>query len=146
MKFRLPIAMVVALTLTAMGCSSDSDDPSEVVDQYVAAYNSGDIDAVMAVFTEESELNGNAYSQGNRETVGLAAIRTLIDFDMALITNENAITISNVEVTGNTVTWDEVWDPDDSGFAYCQYGLSAEIEDGKFVTWTWPEGDVAECP
>jgi hypothetical protein len=26
MKFRLPVVMIVALTLTAMGCSSDGDD------------------------------------------------------------------------------------------------------------------------
>jgi hypothetical protein len=36
MKFRLLVAMTVALTLTAMGCSSDSDDAAEVSDTSAA--------------------------------------------------------------------------------------------------------------
>lgn len=143
MKFRLPIAMVVALTLTAMGCSSDSDDaaddPAAVVDQYVAAYNSGDIDAVMAVFTEDSVVFGHPFSP---ESSGLTAIRGAQASDLAAGASTDAYSISNIEVNGDTVTWDHVW-VNNQGEEFCQKGQSAVIKDGKILTWTWPSSDSA---
>ena len=51
MRMRSIVAVAMAITLVAAGCSSDSDDPASVLEDYVAAYNSGDIDAV-ALFTD----------------------------------------------------------------------------------------------
>jgi uncharacterized protein (TIGR02246 family) len=146
MKFRLLIAMVVALTLTAMGCSSESDDaaddPAAVVDQYVAAYNSGDIDAVMAVFTEDSVVYGHPFSL---ESAGLTAIRSLHIADLAAGASTDAYSISNVEVNGDTVTWDHVW-VNKEGQNWCREGQSAVTKDGKMLTWTWPSGRSVLCP
>jgi hypothetical protein len=141
MKFRLLIAMIVALTLTAMGCSSDSDDPAAVVDQYVSAYNSGDIDAVMAVFTEDSVVFGHPFSP---ESSGLTAIRGVQSSDIAAGASTDAYSISNVEVDGDTVMWDHVW-VNSEGDNFCVNGQSAVIKDGKILTWTWPSSD-ASCP
>jgi hypothetical protein len=144
MKFRLLIAMIVALTLTAMGCSSDSDDaaddPAAVVDQYVAAYNSGDIDAVMAVFTEDSVISGHPFTS---EASGLTAIRGVQGSDIAAGASTDAYSISNVEVDGDTVTWDQVW-VNDGGESFCRDGQSAVIKDGTMLTWTWSGSSL--CP
>jgi hypothetical protein len=144
MKFRLLIAMIVALTLTAMGCSSDSDDaaddPAAVVDQYVAAYNSGDIDAVMAVFTEDSVISGHPFTS---EAAGLTAIRGVQGSDIAAGASTDAYSVSNVEVDGDTVTWDQVW-VNDGGESFCRDGQSAVIKDGTMLTWTWSGSSL--CP
>jgi hypothetical protein len=144
MKFRLLIAMIVALALTAMGCSSDSDDaaddPAAVVDQYVAAYNSGDIDAVMAVFTEDSVISGHPFTS---EASGLTAIRGVQGSDIAAGASTDAYSISNVEVDGDTVTWDQVW-VNDGGESFCRDGQSAVIKDGTMLTWTWSGSSL--CP
>ena len=134
MRFRFLFAVVVAVTLTAMGCSSDSDDAAEVVEQYVAAYNSGDIDAVMAVFTEDSVVYGHPLSP---ESAGLTEIRAVETVDLAAGASADAYSISNVEVDGDTVTWDHVW-VSNEGDEYRQEGQTAVIKNGKILTWTWP--------
>jgi uncharacterized protein (TIGR02246 family) len=145
MKFRLLIAIFVAVAVTAAGCSSDSDDAANesaaVVEQYVAAYNSGDIDAVMAVFTEDSVVYGHPFSP---ESAGLAAIRTAQTMDLAAGASTDAYSISNVEVDGDTVTWDHVW-VNKAGENFCQEGQSAVIKDDRMLTWTWPSSGSA-CP
>ena len=140
MNFRL-LTIGVAIALAAMGCSSDGDDAGEVVEQYVEAYNSGDIDAVMAVFTDNSVVYGHPFSP---ESAGLTAIRSVQIDDLAAGAATDAYSISNVEVNGDTVTWDHVW-VSSSGDEICQEGQTAVIEDGKILTWTWPSAD-STCP
>ncbi len=113
-------------------------DPASTLDAYIAAYNDKDIDAVMELFTEESVVAGHPYSTTGSET-GLEAIRSFQRIDMAAAADEDAYTISNVEVTGNTVTWDHVWF-DDQGQRFCKSGMSATVENGKFVLFSFPEG------
>ena len=114
-----------------------ADDPAAVVNQYVAAYNSGDIDAVMAAYTEDSVL----YGYDTSDTVGLTALRTLWTDDLAAAASTDAWSISNVEVDGDTVTWDQVW-VDNAGGNYCMEGQSAVIKDGRILRWTWPSGNT----
>ena len=45
MKIRLLLTVVIVVALTAAGCSSDGSEPDDVINDYVAAYNCGDIDA-----------------------------------------------------------------------------------------------------
>lgn len=113
-------------------------DPASTLDAYIAAYNDKEIDAVMRLFTEDSVVAGHPYSTTGSET-GLEAIRTFQRIDMAAAAEEDAYSISNVEVSGDTVTWDHLW-IDDQGQQFCKYGMSATVEDGKFVLFTFPEG------
>jgi len=140
MKIRLIFAVVAAVALVAAGCSSSSD-PDDVISDYVAAYNSGDIDAVMAVFTEDSVVYGHPFSS---ESAGLTTIRSVQLTDLAAAASSDAYSISNVEVNGDTVTWDHVW-VNSQGQNFCQKGQSAVVKDGKILTWTWPSGD-STCP
>jgi hypothetical protein len=118
-----------------------SDDPAAVIELYTTAYNSGDINAVMAVFTEDSVL----YSYpGTSEAAGMTAIRRLYTHDLANAASTDAYSISNVEVDGDTVTWDQLW-VDKAGENWCMEGQSAVIKDGKILTWTWPSNN-SPCP
>jgi hypothetical protein len=113
--------------------------PSQTISAYVTAYNGHDIDAVMAFFTEESVVTGHPFSA---ESAGLSAIRALQSRDIGAAANLGAYEISNVEVTGDTVTWDHVW-TSGRGLLYCEQGQSAIIKDGTILTWTWPAGEFS---
>lgn len=118
-------------------------DPASIVDAYFAAYNEKDIDTVMELFTEESVVAGHPFSTTGSET-GLETIRRFQRIDMTAAAEEDAYTISNVEVSGNTATWDHVW-VDDQGQRFCKSGMSAVIEDGKFVIFDFSGGGFL-CP
>jgi ketosteroid isomerase-like protein len=115
--------------------------PGATVASYVAAYNSGDIDGVMAVYTEDSVLYGYPSTS---EAAGLKAILALTTQDLAAAASTDAYSISNVEVDGDTVTWDQLW-VNKEGQNWCMEGQSAVIKDGKILTWTWPSGN-SPCP
>jgi hypothetical protein len=140
-KIRLIFAVVAAVTLVAASCSSDSSEPADVISDYVAAYNSGDIDAVMTVFTEDSVVYGHPFSS---ESAGLTAIRSVQLTDLGSAASSDAYSFSNVEVNGDTVTWDSVW-VNSQGETFCQKGQSAVVKDGKILAWTWPSDD-STCP
>lgn len=118
-------------------------DPASTLDAYIAAYNDKEIDTVMELFTEESVVTGHPYSTTGSEA-GLDAIRSFQRIDMAAAAEEDAYTISNVEVSGNNVTWDHLW-LDDQGQQFCKFGMSAIVEDGKFVVFDFPGGGY-DCP
>ncbi len=142
MKRSFVLLFSAALVLVACGGDdADDADPAGVIQDYFAAYNAGDIERVMALFSEDSVVTGHPFA--NRSE-GLAAIRAVQLNDMAAAATENAYTISNVNVTGDTVTWDHVW-TNGSGEQFCTEGHNAVIEDDKILTWTWPVGDF-DCP
>ena len=109
-----------------------------VVASYVAAYNAGDVDTLVELFTDDAVIAG--HPGGDYE--GVAEIRTLHE-DGADATV--AYDISNVAVDGDTVTWDHHWgETDDNGLIIdgnCVEGHTAEIEDGMFALWEWPVTD-----
>lgn len=111
-------------------------DPQSTLEHYIAAYNAGDLNGIMALFTEASTVTGHPYSTTGSET-GLEEIRTFQNIDLAAAADANAYTISNIEVSGDTVTWDHAW-VDRLGRQFCKSGMSAVVEDGKFVSFTWP--------
>jgi hypothetical protein len=143
-------AVVVAVAVVATVNSGDDiapagtfDDPAAVIELYVTAYNSGDIDAVMEVFSEESVMTGHPAAA--KKLTGLTQIRhSQVEEDLNYAATENAYSISNVEVDGDTVTWDQLW-VNKAGENYCMEGQSAVIKDGKILTWTWPSAN-RPCP
>ena len=130
---------VAALILGA--CGGEDADPAEVVEDYIAAYNAGDIDGVMALFSEESVVTGHPFEARSE---GLTAIRAVQVEGRNSAAADEPYTISNIEVTGDTVTWDHVWRSDDGG-QFCKQGHTAVISDGKILTWAWPGGGF-DCP
>ncbi len=135
MKIRLVFVVVVAVALAAAGCSSNSGEPADVIHAYVAAYNSGDLDAVVAVFADDASITGHPSNSGGR--LGQEFVRALHFQDL---TYGNGYTVSNVETSGNTVTWDSVWG---NGIG-CVEGHTSVVEGDKIVSWVW--GTEFDCP
>ena len=132
---------VMVAVLAVAACGGDAVDPAAVIEDYAAAYNAGDIDAVMALFSEESVVRGHPFAT---ESTGLDAIRTVQIADIAAAASVDAYAISNVQVAGDTVTWDHVWENGEGSF-FCQQGHTAVVEDGAIKSWTWPDDDF-DCP
>ncbi len=146
MRRLIAAAMSMALLTSACGGGSDpadggGTDPAATVEGYIAAYNAHDVDEVMTFFSEDSVVTGHPAAA---TSTGLDQIRALHQQDINSAADENAYTISNVQVSGDTVTWDHVWVHAD-GNEFCKFGHEAVVADGKFVTWTWPGGGF-DCP
>ncbi len=136
------LAIVAVVSLTGSNDSDVADARSATIHAYIDAYNAGpgNIDAIMAFFTEESVITGHPLS--SNDVTGIAPIKNLHQMDLSQ-TAVPAYTISNVEVSGNTVTWDHVRTHvifED----FCGEGNTAIVEDGKILAWTYVE--MATCP
>ena len=146
MRFGVVLGALLAVLVLA-GCSDDDSgdaagsDPAAVLDAYVAAYNRGDVDAVMAFYSDASVVLGFPFADEQR---GLESIRSVMIQDIAAAAASDALTISNVAVSGNEVTWDQVW-VDDGGEEFCVEGQTAVIEGGKILLFTWPPGPPTQC-
>jgi len=116
------------------------DPPNDVIEDYVSAYNAGDIDEVMSFFDEDSVIIGHPFAARSE---GVEQIRGVMVADLSEAADTNAYTISNLEATGNTVTWDHRW-TNRRGAEFCGTGHSTRIDNGKIDTWTWPSW--FDCP
>jgi hypothetical protein len=111
-----------------------SPSPAGVLEDYRVAYNAGDIDGVMALFTEDSTITDHPLAA--TDIVGLELIRRVHLSDMAIAAESDAYEFSNVEVSDDTVTWDHIWTHED-GAQYCGEGDRAVISDGTILTWNF---------
>ena len=136
-------------TTTTAPSTTTTVVPAEVaavIEGYIAAYNGGDIGEVMAHFSEDSVITGHPtdLNRARGSSNGLTEIRALHVEDMTAAASEDAYTISNLEVTGTSVTWDHVW-VNKQGTEFCKSGQTAVVEDGVILSWTWAGGGF-DCP
>jgi hypothetical protein len=138
-----PLIVAVLMGLMLASCAA-ATDPASTIEKYIDEYNSDDIEGVMALFSEESVLVGQPNGNLDGTPVeGLTEIRDLQVRDRAAAAPDNPYTISNVEVTGTTVTWDHAWTGNSN--TWCVSGQSAVVEDGVIVSWTWPIVSSYDC-
>ncbi len=148
------LAGATVVVLVAVGVSSllfgnesdvaDSDvaGPQATVEGYFAAFNSQDIEAVLGFFTEASRIDDHpkdkpVFRGFGVPLRGLTEIRRTLQREMDLTATVDGYVISNVEVSGNSVTWDHAWTANDGGRT-CAEGHSATVEDGKILLWEYP--------
>lgn len=127
---RRAIAVAVTAAL-ASACTPASAGPEEVLRSYIDAYNANDVQGLEEVFAEDALMTGHPFGP---HADGIDTILNVHAADLAAANDETPYEVSNVEVTGDTVSWDHVWTNRD-GVSYCAEGHSAVIEDGKIVSW-----------
>ena len=137
--------MTAVLAMSGCGGNDGGDtaepDPAAVIEDYRVAYNSGDIDGLMELFSEESVLTGHPLAS---ESAGIDAIREVQLGDLGAGSSANAYEFSNVEVSGDTVTWDFLWTNVDGG-EWCGEGHTAVVAGGQILTWAFTP-DRFPCP
>ena len=131
------------------GTGETTMSPEEVVEAYRLAYNADEIDGVMALFSEESilvdhptALFGGVGDGGNTLT-GLDEIRQANAQDRTSAADGGAYEFLDVEVSGDTITWDHTWEGV-NGAEWCGEGHNAVIVDRVFVTWNYAQ-DTHPC-
>lgn len=133
---RLSSLALTSMALVLGACSAGDTDAVSTMQAYVAAYNSGDIDEIMAFFSEESLIIGHPYPV---DAEGLDGIRELHLNDRRAAAEEDPYTISEIEVEGDTVKWNQTW-VSSTGREYCHEGQSAVVQNGKILSWDWSSG------
>ncbi len=130
------LAVVAVVSLTGSNDSDVAEARSATIHAYLEAYNAGpgNIDGIMAFFTEQSVITGHPLSAS--DVTGIAPIKNLHQMDLSLAAEVDPYIISNVEVSGNTVTWDHVWTSVIFG-DQCVEGNIAIVEDGKILSWAF---------
>ena len=129
LRFR-SVAAVCAVAMVLIGaCGGDGADPGETIQAYIDAYNARDIDAVMAVFADDAVIRNHPFAS---VTEGAQAIRVLQSDDIEAAGRNDAYAISNLAVSGDTVTWNHVWNERCTGTRN-----EAVVEGGKIVSWVF---------
>ena len=140
------VAVLAVVSLSTTDEPATAGSPEAVITAYRDAYNAGDIDAIMALFTEQSTVTG--YPNGNLgprpPSTGIDTIRLHHLLDLSHAAEVDAYAFSNIEVDGNTVTWDHVWNSN-SGLRGCGQGHSAVVENGKIISWVFAEFGPQFC-
>lgn len=135
----LAVAVAIVAVLAVAFIARDQEDvetradPTQVIENYRIAYNSGDIERVMALFRDESVLTGHPLAA---TSVGLVAIRDVQIRDLAVAAPTDAYRMSNFDVSGDRVTWDHEF-TNAEGVHWCAEGNSAVIADGNIEYWAF---------
>jgi ketosteroid isomerase-like protein len=147
MKFRLLIAMIVALTLTAMGCSSDSDDaaddPAAVVADYLEVFNAEDAEAVMVFYAEDAVIEGHP-----EDSDGLATGKLeILPIEVRMQGHQGSTGVMefiNMEVSGDTVTFDNIFHNGDWD-CFSSTGDKVTVADEKITLFVFGDLDAGLC-
>ena len=111
---------------------------SDTIRAFLDAFNARDLDRVMSFFADDAVILGAGARFGGAERIeGAAAIRASERRSFSVhAPGGDAYSISNLTVTGNTVTWDHRF----KGTAHTCVGTGNEavVEDGKIVLWKFP--------
>ena len=105
---------------------------------FYAAFNAGAPEAVMAFFTEESEITNHPFDTVNRggPLTGLTAIDGVLEEEYGFWEVVTPYTVGNIEVAGDTATWDTVAGPGTDA-PVCTEGHQAVVRGGQIITWTF---------
>ena len=135
------VAPMLVMILIVAACSSSDDDPATVLADYVEARNSGDVDAVMALYAEDAVVNDHPLDPDGVAT-GADAIRALEEQVPAVQGSGDGIELVDMEVSGNTVLFSSrfFYGADGTrsgGSAGCAGSVrnSVTVEDAKITLW-----------
>lgn len=119
--------------LERIGCAFDDVDCA-TLHGFVAAYNAGELGAMMTFFSLSSVIVGHPLGDAR----GLDEIEARMIEYRATAAADNPYVITKLQTGGTRVTWDHVWTASD-GVKLCATGHSAAIVGGKIFTWEFAQ-------
>jgi len=152
----LTAAMVLVLVGLAVVLLNQGDDtpaadasPGEVLTDYTAARNSGDVDGVIEFYAEDAVVENHPLDDDGIAT-GTAEIRALEEQVPAIQGSGDGIELIDVGVSGNTVTFDTRFfrrgaEADSSVIPFCGGARDNQVtvEDGKITLFVHgPESEI----
>ena len=138
-------ATTEAPTSTTIPASS-SDDPASVLADYAEARNSGDVDAVMALYADDAVVRDHPLDDDD-VAAGIDEIRVLQEQIPAIQGSGDGIEFFDMEVSGSTVIFSERFFYGSGGTAGCSgaVGNTAIVEDGKITLFEWGQAQPTLC-
>jgi ketosteroid isomerase-like protein len=152
----LAAAMVIVLVGLAVVLLNQSDDnpaadasPEEVLTDYAAVSNSGDVDGVIDFYTDDAVVENHPGDDDGIAT-GTAEIRALEEQLPAFQGSGDGIELIDMVVSGNTVTFNQMFfrrgaEADSSVIQGCigHKDNQVTVEDGKITLYVWgPESEI----
>lgn len=135
---------MVAVTLTVTGCSSSSDDPASVVSDYLEVWNAEDGEAVMVFYAEDAVLEGHPDDSDGLAT-GKSEILVIEKSMDGLQGSTGSMEFLNMEVSGDTVTYDDNIFRNRSGECFSSTGTEVTVEGDKVALMVWGDTDAGLC-
>ena len=135
---------MVAVTLTVTGCSSSSDDPASVVSDYLEVWNAEDGEAVMVFYAEDAVLEGHPDDSDGLAT-GKSEILVIEKSMDGLQGSTGSMEFLNMEVSGDTVTYDDNIFRNRSGECFSSTGTEVTVEGDKIALMVWGDTDAGLC-
>lgn len=132
----LSVIAVSAVVASLVACGDDDADAADVLAEYVDAYNAHDLDAAMALFSDDAVMTAHPLDDDSPAN-GVAEIRVVHVIDMPEAAPDDALDVTDVVVEGNEVTFNHRWHAA-GGDCYSGVGHSIVVQDDKIVSWTWP--------
>jgi hypothetical protein len=129
--------------------TADSD-PAGVIEDYQEARNSGDMDALMALYADDAVITGHPLDSNSLGDPGLEPFADvdqlrLIESDRASFQRpEDATEFFNIQVEGNRVSFDDRFFNED-GDCFGRSGGEVTVEDGKITLYDWGPSDDSLC-
>ena len=152
----LAAAMIIVVVGLAVVLLNQSDDipaadasPEEVLADYTAASNSGDIDGAMEFYAEDAVVENHGADDDGVAT-GTAEIRALEEQSFAFQGSGDGVEIIDMAVSGNTVTFNSMFfrrgaEADSSVIQGChgRKDNQVTVEDGKITLYVHgPDSEI----
>jgi ketosteroid isomerase-like protein len=147
MKIRLVIAVAMTVALVGAGCTSEGDDPGSdpgaVLAAYESARNSGDVDAVMALYAEDAVVENHPLG----ETVAASGTQEIRALEMqvpAVQGSTGGIEFTDTVVSGDSVMANYTFFNEDGE---CFGGKDTEVSvvGEKITLYVWGPDDPSQC-
>ena len=136
---RRVVVAVISVMLVTAACGGEAS-PAEVLADFEEARNSGDIDAVMALYTEDAVVE-NHPAADNGISTGVAEIRVLELSALRIQGSTGSIEFIDSVVSGNTVTFKERFH-NPAGECFSGGGNEVTVEDGKITRFVWGDEEA----
>ena len=121
--------------LVVSACGGGDANPGEVPQDYQDARNSGDVDALISLYTEDAMVTGHPLDDDGIAQ-GVEEIRILEQEVPSIQRSEDATEFVDIQVSGSSVTFGQRFFPANGG-CLGSSGHEVTVEDGKITYYSW---------
>lgn len=129
MKTRLTVLLILMLVAITSGCGTPKTDHTAVRDAYEEAIEAGDLDAALALFTDDAVI-----LTPRKDFRGKEQIREYLEMELDLLQEYPFGERLNVEETEDTLDYDERFPAADGGTVQLHHAYVFEKD--KIKEWT----------
>ena len=137
------IATGISLALILGACGGDDSDPAAVLADYLEVWNAEDAEAVMVFYAEDAVIEGHPEDPDGLAT-GKSEILPIEQRMQGHQGSTGRLEFTNMEVSGNTVTFDDIFHNGD-GDCFSSTGDKVTVADDKITLYVFGDLDADLC-